>query len=785
MHTHRLDRAFGPFGKRLRHWPHVLAAGALGLAAAPAFAFAPAPAPAGDAQATAPKAAAAPSVQRLATLPMLTGTTPSAPRWSPDEKKIAFLWNDGGWPFRDVWVADAAGGAPRRLTRLEGDSPAKSVAFGTQRPTGTSLDALAREMDQRERGGVGDLVWAPDGKSIYFAFGGAIHRVGVTGGEVKAITSAGAGKSALRLSPDGRWLSYVEVGDLWLLNLATGETRQATRIGAPGIGTVAIGAMVGPDAAITAYEWSPASDRIAFVHTDRRQVRVVPFPSYLQGDEPILHKVRRSYPGDTLETRRVGVLTLGAQDPAFVSLPDADKRSILDCEWSPRGDRLLIQSDSDDAEHRWIHVADARDLSVREIHHDQRPRRIYSMFEAEWSADGREIFMISDADRYYRIAAIPADGGKLRPVTPDSFDVAGNIKTMRGSGDLLFLAAAPTPYERQLYRIPAKGGTPVRVTSSAGTHEPSYSPSGANIALVSGSDQSPPELFVTSARGGGERRLTRSPIKGFDDFKWAGARYVSFPSRAGDFQVHARIIAPPDLDPSKSYPVIIGNIYSNTARNNWLTARPIGLLQQHQVLAKDYIVVQVDLRGSLGYGVSFREAFQGDWAGGDLDDLLGAVDYLTSLPYVDPKRIGIWGNSYGGLMTLAALFKHPGVFAAGVAGAPAVDPPRFLGSDQHLSRYPKDRPEVFTEQSLLKYGENLRDPLLFLHSFHDDIVPLLTTLQMSEKLMHLGKKFEMAIPSNTGHWWAGREHYAAYTLGYLQDFLDEHVGPGAREKDAR
>lgn len=778
MHTHRLDLAFGPLAPRLRQWRHMLVLGAVGLAAWAGLAAA------GDARAAAPKDGAAPSVQRLATLPMLTGTTPSAPRWSPDETRIAFLWNDGGWPFRDVWLADAAGGAPRRLTRLEGDSPAKAQPFGAQRETGTSLDSLRKDMDQRERGGVGDLAWGPDGKSIYFSFAGAIHQVPTTGGEIRTLTKPGAGKSALQVSPDGRWLSYVEVGDLWLLNLATGEARQATRIGAPGISTIAIGSLAGPDAAITSYRWSPASDRIAFVHTDRRKVRIVPFPSYLQAEEPVLHQVRRSYPGDTLETRRVGILTLGAKDPAFLNLPEENKRSILDCEWSPGGDRLLIQTDSDDAEDRWIHVADARDLSVREIFHDQRPRRVYAMFEAEWSADGREIFFISDADKHYRIAAIPAAGGAVRPVTPDSFDVAGNIKTMRG-GDLLFVAAYPTPYERQVLRIPAKGGTPMRVTRSEGTHEPTYSPSGGKIALISSSDRTPPDLFVAAAGGGGDKRLTRSPIKGFDGFAWAVPRYVSFPSRAGDYQVHARIIEPPNLDPSKSYPVIIGNVYSNTVRNQWLTARPIGLLQQHQVLAKEYIVVQVDLRGSLGYGVAFREAFQGDWAGGDMEDLLGAVDYLTSLPYVDRNRIGIWGNSYGGLMTLAALFKHPGVFAAGVAGAPAVDPRRFLGGDQHLSRYPEDRPDVFTDQSLLRYGENLEDPLLVLHSFHDDVVPLLTTLQMTEKLMHLGKKFEMAIPSNTGHWWAGREHYAAYTLGYLQDFLDEHVGPGAREREAR
>lgn len=187
----------------------------------------------------------------------------------------------------------------------------------------------------------------------------------------------------------------------------------------------------------------------------------------------------------------------------------------------------------------------------------------------------------------------------------------------------------------------------------------------------------------------------------------------------------------------------------------------------------------MDVRGSIGYGVDFREAFQGDWGGDDLEDLHSAVEYLSSLPHVDPDRIGMWGNSYGGLLVLAALFEKPGLFAAGVAGAPAVDVAHFTGGDQHLTRHPHTHPEIF-ERTLLALGEELEDPLLMIHGVHDDIVPLKTTLMMVEKLTLLNRPFELELVHNSAHWWAATEHYALHTFRRLHDFLTRHVPPGGR-----
>lgn len=719
-------------------------------------------------------AAEAPSIERIVGLPSLTGTAPSAPAWSPDSERVAFLWNDSGMPFRDVWVVDADGSGLRRLTSL-------ALPEAPPPEPGLSRQALADRIAERARTGVYSLTWSPDAERVVFGFRGAVHAVDADGGEaVQLLENA----RAPAFAPTGKRLAFLRDHDLWILDTDSGAATRVTEMGKPGIGRVAVGAFNHPDAGVSRLRWSSDGRWIAFEFVDRTAVRRVPIPSYLHADEPILHEIRRPYPGDRDLVRRLGVHDTRTGRTRLLDLGYPRKRLFHEFSWAPGRAELLIHQGSDVGEDRWLRIADVERGTVRELWHDHRPRRIYPVFRALWSADGERVFFIGDTDGRYRLYAIDANGGAPEILTPGAHDVAGTFSTgyvdVAGErGALFFVSSLASPYERQLYRLSADG--PVRVTARAGVHEPVVSPDGAQFATVQSSDDRPAELYV--GRVGSDApavRVTRSPIDAFARYDWVRPRYVTFPSRIDDYTLHARIVEPRDMKPGHRYPVLIGNIYSNTVRNAWDADRPTTNLQQRLALAGDYIHVQVDLRGSLGYGVDFREAFQGDWGGDDLEDLLSLVDYLKTLDHVDPDRIGLWGNSYGGLMVLAALFRHPGTFAAGVAGAPATDIRHFTGYDQHLTRRPDTHPEIFERGSLLDLGEDLADPLLIIHGMHDDIVPYKTTLMMAEKLMMLGKDFDLISIPNAPHWWAKPEHYGVYTFGKLEDFFRRHVSPGPR-----
>ena len=744
----------------------------------------------------------APSLDRIVTFPRMAGTAPSGPAWSPEGERLAFLWNDHGMPFLDVWVVDAQGGDPVQVTFL---APEAGDVLGPG--DDTSLEALERRAAAREDRGVTQVLWDPRGDALLYLFRGQVRRLPFP---PDLATPSGSppgelileGASRLVPSPDGRLLAFLRAGDLWTLDFAGGEERRRTELGVPGIATVPIGAYVRPDAYVASFQWSPDSGALAFEFVDQREVRRVPFPSYLH-DEPLLSEVRRPYPGDTDLIRRIGLVEVGSEgveagsqgvgaEPRFLDLPDPNRRVTHEFAWSPDSSELLVMQGADVAEDRWIVVADRSEPHIRQIWHDHRSRRVYPLFRATWSGDGERVLFVGDHEEWYRLYSVSADGGD----GPDAPGPGGSAATRltgewdvassRGSAWLerrgtrvFFTAARESPYERHVYRMTDTGGEVERLTRLPGIHEPTLSPDGRRLALISSSDTIPSELYLLDTDTGHERRVTHSPLPEFGQYRWIEPRYVSFPSRIDGHTIHARIIEPPGMEPGKRYPVIIGSVYSNTVQRYWNPDRPTSILQQQMAMAGDYITVLVDVRGSVGYGVDFREAFQGDWGGDDLEDLHSAVEYLATLPHVDPDRIGIWGNSYGGLLVLAALFRKPGLFAAGVAGAPAVDVHHFTGFDQHLTRHPDTHPEIF-ERTLLAWGEELRDPLLILHGVHDDIVPLKTTFMMTQKLTLLGRPFELELVHNSAHWWAASDHYALHTFRRLNDFLRRHVPPGPR-----
>ena len=727
------------------------------------------------------------TVEKVVTrLPSLIGTAPTRPVWSPDSSRLTFLWNDEGMPFRDVWMVEAAGDWPTQLTdmRRDGASPAADAG-----PDANPVATLARTLAARTDGGVSEVIWTPDGRALLFTFRGDIFRVEIGGAEPERLTGPSGGTSHLALSPGGRHLSFLRSGDLWLWDQETNERVQATEVGVPPIGTVPGGRYFRPDvefgtyiwdAGKPTYRWSPNARFIALHYEDRRGMRKVPFSYYL-GDETVPNVLRRGYPGDFDEIRAIAVYSVAEGRFRFVPLADPTYRRFNHFEWSPDGNRLLVDQSSEDGNDRWIYLVNAETLSVRELWYDRAERRLYPNYTSSWRSDGESIFFVADLDERYRLYELSLEGGQPKPRTGASWDVVSasgqSVSLSPERMELVLVSNQKSPYERQVYRVPEAGGAPQQITTMAGTHEPFVSPDGKKLAVLHSSDTSPTELYLLRTEGGDkERRITHSPLDAFNHYPWIEPRYVTVESRIDDYTLHGRLLVPPGLAPGKRYPVIVGPVYSNSVRNRWAGSR--GTLQQYLALEGDYIGLQVDIRGSTGYGRSFREAFHSDTGGGDIEDLASVVAFLKTLPYVDPDRIGIWGSSYGGTLTVFSLFRKPGLFRAGVAAAPAVDA-RFFGTDDiALMGLPRTAPDVYRRVSAIHLGEDLEDHLLIIHGMQDNIVPFKTSVVLAEKLMLLGKNFDFVFAPGATHGWSQREHDAIFLTRKLVEHFDRYLGRG-------
>jgi dipeptidyl-peptidase-4 len=188
-------------------------------------------------------------------------------------------------------------------------------------------------------------------------------------------------------------------------------------------------------------------------------------------------------------------------------------------------------------------------------------------------------------------------------------------------------------------------------------------------------------------------------------------------------------------------------------------------------------VFQVDVRGSVGHGRSFRDQLT-NYGAQDIEDLHSGVEYLKTLPYADVTRVGIWGSSYGGLMTAMSLFRKPGVYRAGVASAPATNLWHALDGQERVVGRPHARPDLYREASASSYGEDLKDALLIIHGMQDDIVMFKDSVVLAEKLMMLGKKFDFAFAPAAVHAWARKDYVAAYMLDKIVTHFERHLGRG-------
>ncbi len=719
------------------------------------------------------------TVERVASLPSLIGTAPTAITWAPDSSRVAFLWNDGGWPYRDVWTAAADGTGLRRVTDFQRVEPPPAL------PAGNRTADLAARVAARARTGASELLWTPDG-ALLVVHRGRLFRVAASGGAPERLP-VGEDVSDVALSPDGARITFLRDGDLWLWTRGAATAARLTTIGVAGIGTVPLGSYNKPDREVGTgvwgadwlpYAWSPDGRTIAFHASDRRHLRAVPFPYYL-GPETVENALRRGYPGDENERRTLSLLRVDTGTIEPVALEAPGRRGISDFQWSPSG-RLLIDQVSDTGAERWLYVVEPGTATPKVVWHDRRDSRIYPAYVARWHPDGTRIVVVADLGERDQLFAIDPDAVRPAPValTPGTWDVAGErgaatVIAHAATRALYFTGTGRSPYERHVYRLGPDDTAPVALTSRPGVHVPVLSPDGRTLASLWSDDVTPPELLVGEARPGSMlTRVTTSPPPEFAAQRWVRARYQTFTNRVDGFTVHARIQEPADLDRSKRHPVIFGPIYSNTVRNRWGGVN--GTLQQFLV-QQGYIVVQVDVRGSVGYGRAFREAFLMDYGGKDLDDLQAVVDGLKALPYVDGQRMGIFGSSYGGLLSAYALLKRPGMFAVGVAGAPATDPYAFGPDDVAITRAPDTHPEAFVRGSAQELGADLRDHLLIIHGMMDDVVPFRTTLALAERLMLLGQDFDLATAPAATHAWSAREHYAVYFFRKLTQYFDRYL----------
>ena len=705
------------------------------------------------------------TIDRLYSLPWLIGTKPQSPQWSPDSQRLAFLWNDEGTNFYDVWMTDTASAKPIRVTSMP--RPESPLNPGTDI---AKLEQVARAENDR---GVSSVSWTPDGKQLIFNFHGLLYRV-VPGSPPERLLDSGGTQAREALAPRGNRIAYLSAGDLWVASLANKSA--PNKVYTTGK----------KDVRVTEFQWSSDSKQLAFVEADASHVPVRGIPNYL-GDETTLVNVKRPFPGEPSEGRRLGIVSSDGGQVRWADLGDNPLDLIFGFTWSPDSTSLLVDKSD-------LYIKDRRVLLVNPVTgratlplRERDPKNVTAEWWSDWAPDGRGIYFISDRDNdyhvYYQSLSARAADGDPKPITSGNWAVFS--ASISPSAKALFILTNQGKLEeRQLFRVPLQGGEPQRITRQSGTHAPVISSDGRFIADVFSSDSKPPDLYLQeialNENTSSARQVTHSPLPEFAQYQWVTARYVSFPNVNDGALLHARLTMPPNFDKSKKYPAILGSVYSNSAHNQWggRIFHPTWGLDQF-LAQQGYVIMNVDISGSSGYGKLFRQRISQDYGGVDVEDLYSGVKYLVAQGFVDPKRVGIWGSSYGGLLTCMSLFTKPGVYQAGVAGAPATSLFHALTGEMRTMLAPQDHMEQYAKSSAFLKSGGVQDHLMIIHGMKDEIVLFKDSVTLEQRLILQGKDITLVALPNAPHGW-DTEGLAQtrYAFHKLVDYFEKYLGHG-------
>ena len=705
------------------------------------------------------------TIERIFAAPDLSGASLRGARFSPDGKLVTYLQGKATNKDRlDIWAYDTT----RRENRLLVDSAALVPEEGALSPEEEARRERARTSSLS---GIVEYDFSADSRRLLIPLNGDLYLYDLTvtaDRAVRRLTETAAAETDARFSPRGRYVSFVRDQNLYVINLTSGEERAITKGGA-GVISFGMAEFIAQEEMdrSTGYWWSPDEAKIAYTRVDESPVdEVERFEIYAE----TVKVIRQRYPAAGRANAKVDLfvanLTNAATEARELPAAAAGDGYLARVNWLPDSRSLAVQRQARNQQFLELLRIDIETGTAKRLL-EERSDTWIDLYEELTFLKSRPAFIWASARSGYKhLYLYDLDGRLIRPLTSGNWMVVGDageraveaVDEKRGL--VYFTANRETPLERHLYSAPLDGSSdPLeverriqRLSTMPGWHSSVLSSNGQLWLDTYSNPDTPASLTLRRTDGRVIDVLVPNTLDAshpYAPFRAAHQRTEFGTLRAEDGQtLYYQLITPINFDPAKRYPVIVdvyGGPGNQRVRNAWggFPRGNEGFFRQY-LAQQGYVVFTLDNRGSGFRGTAFEGALYRRMGSIEIEDQVRGVEFLRSLPYVDARRVGVFGWSYGGYMALMAMVRAPDYFTAGVAGAPVTD--WRLYDTHYTERFmstPTDNPDGYRDGMVMTHAKQLRGRLLVMHGMADDNVLFTHSTALFKTLQDLRKPFEV------------------------------------------
>lgn len=734
------------------------------------------------------------TVEKIMRDPAWIGSSPNGINWSEDGKKIYFNWNPDNNKSDSLYAYQLASGQITKTDKTERMAIPSSRGSSYSKDRGKMVyvkngDLFLMDIKKGKTTqitntteNISNPVFNQKEDKIIFQWKGNLYTYTINGGLINQVTNfqQGGGRDRNGSGPKSEQDKYLETEELDLIQIlnerkekreASARYRESQNVERPlEINT--------SGKSVMRMQLSPDEKYVSYVlyHAPKGS-KNTEVPNYVvessyaeminaraKVGSPQGHTEMEIYDISNRKTYTVQLDELDglATKPEFWSDYDAyaekeaEKRKLIISEplWSDNGQHAVIQARTIDNKDRYILKLNLQDGSIKQLHHERDEAWIagpglgYLFGSPTWGfmPDDEHLWFQSEESGYSHLYKINVNNGQKTALTNGKFEIY-DPQISKDKKFWYFTANIQHPGVRHLYKMPLNGGAMEQLTALEGKVDFELSPDEKHIALLYSKSNRPAELYLLpNKKGAAPKQLTHSVSDEFLSYNWREANVITFEAEDGA-EVYARLYTP-DAEVKHGAAVIFvhGAGYLHNAHKWWSTYFREYMF--HNMLTDmGYTVLDIDYRGSAGYGRDWRTGIYRHMGGKDLSDQVDGAKYLVREHGVDADKIGIYGGSYGGFITLMAMFNESKTFAAGAALRSVTDWAHYNhGYTSNILNTPVEDPIAYKRSSPIYFAEGLEGHLLIAHGMVDVNVHFQDVVRLAQRLIELGKdNWEMAV----------------------------------------